>query len=208
MHLNTLSPEQHTILPFLSGFGKRFYLVGGTAIALHLGHRESIDFDLFTEKPFSTAVIYRKLLAQREFRMTLIRREEDQLHCTLNGVKVTFFEYPFRVPLDCKMPNGLRYPSLLTLAAMKAFALGGRAKWKDYVDLYFILRDYFTLQQVSDHARSIFTDAAFSSRMFREQLAYYADVNYSEEVIYLNGCDVTEDEVKTFLTKVAIQPLA
>ena len=48
MHLDVLTREQTELLPFLSQFAKRYYLVGGTAVALQLGHRQSIDFDLFT----------------------------------------------------------------------------------------------------------------------------------------------------------------
>ena len=50
MYPEILSTQQRELLPFISHFKRNFYLVGGTAIALHLGHRRSIDFDLFTEK--------------------------------------------------------------------------------------------------------------------------------------------------------------
>ena len=48
-------------------------------------------------------------------------------------------------------------PDLLTLAAMKAYALGGRAKWKDYVDLYILLRDHFSLAQISEKSKDLFS---------------------------------------------------
>lgn len=53
MHLNILSQKQIELLPFLKKFKKNYYLAGGTAIALHLGHRKSIDFDLFTNLPLN-----------------------------------------------------------------------------------------------------------------------------------------------------------
>jgi hypothetical protein len=87
MHLEILDKKQQELLHYLQWFNRSFYLVGGTAIAFHLGHRRSLDFDLATPS-------------------TLIK------HISL--------------------------PTLLSLAAMKAFALGRRAKWKDYVDLFFI----------------------------------------------------------------------
>lgn len=49
MHLEILNKEQHDLLPFIKKYIKSYYLVGGTAIALHIGHRRSIDYDLFTE---------------------------------------------------------------------------------------------------------------------------------------------------------------
>jgi hypothetical protein len=61
MYLQILSEEQNELLDFVAKFKSRFYLVGGTAIALQLGHRTSIDFDLFSEKPFSVATIHKKV---------------------------------------------------------------------------------------------------------------------------------------------------
>ena len=54
----------------------------------------------------------------------------------LKSVKFTFFEYPFPIEVDCKFEDIIKLPDLLNLAAMKAFALGRRSKWKDYVDIY------------------------------------------------------------------------
>ena len=59
------------------------------------------------------------------------------MNLLVNGVKITFFQYPFPIDTECSFENIFRLPSLLTLAAMKAYALGQRSKWKDYVDLYF-----------------------------------------------------------------------
>ena len=70
-------------------------------------------------------------------------------------------------------------PDLLTLAAMKAFALGGRAKWKDYVDLYLILRNHFSAKEICDMANALFADV-FNPLLFKKQLSYFADVNYSD----------------------------
>ena len=61
MHLEILSKEQLALLPILSSFKKEYYLVGGTAIALHIGHRESLDFDLFKEKNIRKKDLYSKL---------------------------------------------------------------------------------------------------------------------------------------------------
>ena len=57
MHLEILSSQQRELLPFIAQFKRSFYLVGGTAIALHIGHRHSIDFDLFTIKKLNKSRI-------------------------------------------------------------------------------------------------------------------------------------------------------
>ena len=53
--------------------------------------------------------------------------------------------------------DNIRLPELIDLAAMKAYALGRRSKWKDYVDLYFILKDYFTIEQISNNTLNLLT---------------------------------------------------
>lgn len=62
MHKEILTKEQVELLPLLQKFSKNFFLVGGTAMALHIGHRRSVDFDLFSHEAFSIAGIKRKIL--------------------------------------------------------------------------------------------------------------------------------------------------
>jgi len=92
-------------------------------------------------------------------------------------------------------------PSLLDLAAMKAFALGRRAKWKDYVDMYFILHDHFSVEQIAERASAIFGQL-FSEKQFRAQLCYFDDVDFTEPVDFLTK-PVNESEVKDYLTEKA-----
>jgi hypothetical protein len=80
---------------------------------------------------------------------------------------------------------------------MKAFALGRRAKWKDYVDLYFILRDFYTIREISAEALKIFGQM-FSEKLFREQLAFHKDIDYSEPVDFITTI-VNDNEIKDFL---------
>ena len=144
MHPEILTEKHLAILPYLKGFNRKFYLVGGTAIALYLGHRQSIDYDLFCEKPFAKSYVYSRL-NKVPFRKIKLLEDVDQIHFIIHEVKMTFFHFPYSIPHDQKINEFISSPSLLTLAAMKAFTLGRRAKWKDYVDMYFILRDYFTV---------------------------------------------------------------
>ena len=86
-------------------------------------------------------------------------------------------------------------PDLLTLAAMKACVLGLSAKWKDYVDLYFILKDFYSLDDINKKTREIFKQE-FNERIFRTQLSYFKDVDYQEEVIYLPGFKISDTVIK------------
>jgi len=95
-------------------------------------------------------------------------------------------------------------PSLLSLSAMKAFALGRRAKWKDYVDLYFIMKDNYSINDISTEANQIF-GALFSEKMFREQIAFHEDIDYSESIEYLPGYNTPEKEIKDFLISKSLE---
>jgi hypothetical protein len=96
-----------------------------------------------------------------------------------------------------KVGSIITIPSLLSLAAMKAFALGRRAKWKDYVDLYFILHNYYTIQEICKEAEKIFNQQ-FSEKLFRQQLAFHKDIDYTESVEFIITT-VPDDEIKEFL---------
>ena len=88
---------------------------------------------------------------------------------------------------------------------MKALALGGSAKWKDYVDLYFLLKDHCSLKEIELKAREMFGNA-FSTKLFRQQLTYFDDIDYSEEVFYTNE-ETSKQEIKSFLIDVATTKL-
>lgn len=207
VYLNILSQNQKDLLPLIKQYQSDYYLVGGTAIALLLGHRESIDFDLFTFKNKNQLKARKNLEAKTSEKIISIYEGKDQAHFILNGVKITFFNFAHAIPVQ-KVFDGIKMPDLLTLAAMKAFALGGRAKWKDYVDLYFVLNSGIALNEIIDKASVLFNSehsTLFNYRNFMEQLMYYDDVSYEEEVIYVGEKKPTNEEIKAFLTNASIE---
>jgi hypothetical protein len=201
MHPEILSNTQLKILPYLSKLNRTFFLVGGTAVALHIGHRRSIDFDLFTSAKLNKTRIKTKLNSF-PFIKQYIFEDVDQLHILINEVKTTFFYFPYSIEHTSKYENYFTFPSLLDLASMKAFALGRRAKWKDYVDLYFIIKDFYSIKDIGSAARKNFGDI-FSEKLFRQQLAFHKDIDYSEPVEYLIK-PLPDDVIRNFLTEKAI----
>jgi hypothetical protein len=203
MYKNILSIDQEKLLPLVKSFSQNYYLylVGGTAIALHLGHRRSIDFDLFTDKTFSPMHIRTKLLTSYQIDQTF-SQGEGELTVLINKVKITFFHYPFVINKMIDFDNIVYLPDLLTLGAMKAFALGRRAKWKDYVDLYFIFQKY-SFQELVNKTSNIFQNE-FNEKLFRTQLGYFKDIDYSEEIEYMSGFEKKDEEIKLFLEKISL----
>jgi len=204
-HIEILSDRQRELLPFIAQFKRSFYLVGGTAIALHIGHRRSIDFDLFTRKRLNKSRIRKKVFELQYNKKTLFD-DVDQAHFYINDVKTTFFIYPYPVEHPEVFDGIISMPSLLSLSTMKAFALGRRAKWKDYVDLYFILNGYFSVKDISTEAERIFGQL-FSESLFRKQLAFHKDIDISEPVEYIPDFEVDEQVVKDFLIDKSLQEI-
>ncbi len=201
MHPEILTKKQAELLPLLKNLSEEYGLVGGTAIALHLGHRESLDFDLFKNGSLDILQIKRNI--NKLFPIDQVRVENsNEYTLRVNNIQFTFYNYPFNIAYDIPFQNVIALPNLLTLAAMKAYALGKRAKWKDYVDLYFILQKH-SLHEVVTQSETIFK-GEFSEKLFREQLSYYEDIDYSEQIDYLQGFEKKDAEIKTFLENLSL----
>lgn len=201
MHRDILTKNQTELLPLIKSFSKDFVLVGGTAMALHIGHRRSIDFDLFSNKPLNRNSIMRTIKNNKYPTKEILYEAKDQIHITINMVKMTFLQFPHKIKSTNELESIIKIPPLLDLAAMKAFALGGRVKWKDYVDLYFILKDHYDLKMVSNYSKKLFK-TFFNEKLFREQLCYFKDIDYSESIEYY-GEEISKKEIEKFLTEVA-----
>ncbi|MBT3209224.1 MAG: nucleotidyl transferase AbiEii/AbiGii toxin family protein [Bacteroidetes bacterium] len=202
MHKEILNKNQIELLPLVKQFKREFYLVGGTAIALHLGHRRSIDYDLFKLKRLVLNRILNKISAT-EHVYTVTRRAEEQLNLIINNVKFTFYNYPYSVEANCLFEDVIKIPNLLNLAAMKAFALGRRSKWKDYIDLYYILKNHYSINQIVEVSNNIYGQL-FSEKLFRAQLSYFEDIDYSEPVEFLIK-EPSGKEIQEFLIEKAIE---
>ncbi len=201
MQKEILSDNQEKLLPFLKKFKKNYYLVGGTAIALYIGHRKSIDFDLFTFSTLNKKKISLEI-QKSHLEVQPLFIDVGQQHFLINNVKFTFFHYPYLIEHENLFLDVISLPSLLDLAAMKAFALGRRSKWKDYVDLYFILKEFYTMEQIVQKAAYYFPDQ-ISEKLLRNQLAFHKDIDYTEEVDFVIDNPPSQKEIKDFLIEIA-----
>jgi hypothetical protein len=144
-HLDILPKPQRRLWDELAAVPPEFVLYGGTAIALHLGHRRSLDFDFFGNQPFDPA----KLGASIPFMAaaTVTQREPNTLSGIVNRggpVKLSFFGVPGLprlAPPHIAPDNALQIASLLDLAGTKVNVVQLRAEAKDYRDIDAILRD-------------------------------------------------------------------
>lgn len=196
MHDEVLTKTAAEIMPRFAKF-KEFYLVGGTALALQIGHRRSIDFDFFSDKPLPARLLERAKRSVSPDAVSVTYRSAEQLNVSVRGIKATFlfFDYPVVKPL---LPyKGLSIASVHEIAAMKAFSIGKRLSFKDYVDWYFLLKEHHVeIKEVIAIAQKKF-GGDFNDRLFLGQLVSLSDVP-TQTIDFLRG-EVTREEIGKFL---------
>lgn len=142
MRLDCLLPAARKVLKTIAPVvaERRFVLAGGTAAALRLGHRVSVDFDFFTEYAFQPDKL---LLSIRDLHLTatVLQEEPGTLTLSVKGVKVSFFQYPYSFDEATSVLHGVPIAGLIDIASMKLIAMAQRGAKRDYVDLYAILQD-------------------------------------------------------------------
>jgi hypothetical protein len=179
LQLSILPPPQRRLWDELLQVPEDFVLYDGTAIALQLGHRESLDFDFFARSPVDpTAMLTRiPFLAEAE----PVQVEPDTLTARVDrdgAVLVSFFGVPklprLREPLHVERPR-LRIGDLLELGGMKALVVQKRAEARDYVDIHaLITRAGFALPDLLAAALALY-GRSFAPESTLKALAYYDD---------------------------------
>ncbi|MBI4606463.1 MAG: nucleotidyl transferase AbiEii/AbiGii toxin family protein [Planctomycetes bacterium] len=206
MHDEILTDRQRNGLEVLrrTGLVSRFYLVGGTATALHLGHRLSIDFDLFTDQEFEPGEIIAQL--QSTLPLEVRRQSPATLHSVLNGVQLTFLRYPYPL-LDPLLdgPSGLRVAQTRDLLAMKVVAVAQRGTRKDFIDLYFLCRAGRTLEEGLELLPRKYLGAKFDLYHVVNSLQYFTDAEKQPLPAMLAA--FSWEECKTFFLE-SVPPLA
>jgi hypothetical protein len=165
------------------GFLGDCYLAGGTALALQVGHRQSVDLDFFFDMEIPKVLI--EAVEQKFGRVVAPSvRTADELTVFVSGVKMTFLHYPFPL-LDKTIATDVKpLASVRDIASMKAYALGRRQSLKDYVDLYAVLSEKLVpLNVIIKEAKQKYGEA-FNDRLFLEQLLYTDDLE-EEPILWL-----------------------
>jgi len=121
-------------------FIKSFYLAGGTACAIHLGHRISNDLDFFSEEDLSPFIVKNSLQSNGHFLIDY--SDSKTLIGRFNKTKISFFEYKYPLIRKTHPFINLNISSLEDLACMKIDAISSRGSKRDFVDLYFILKNF------------------------------------------------------------------
>ncbi len=176
--LHILPQPQRNLWPELGQVPHEFTLYGGTAIALQLAHRDSVDFDFFGSASFDPDRLQKAIpfLADAE----IVQRQADTLTARLSrggAVKISFFATPqlgrVQPPLVAA-DTGVRVAALIDLAGMKADVVQKRAEAKDYVDIDALMRAGISLAEALSAARAI-QGPFFNPQITLKALSYYGE---------------------------------
>jgi len=180
-HLEILPPAQKHLWAELSEIPKEFVLYGGTALALHLGHRNSADFDFSGSRTFEVQALetgIRFLAGAR-----IVQRGANTLTAVVERggpVKISFFglpELPRLKPPHVVKDNGLQVASLLDLAGTKASVVQVRAEARDYIDIDALLRLGRLSLPVALAAAGQIYGRSFNPEITLKALSYFDDGN-------------------------------
>lgn len=172
LHTTTVYPPTLELLrelmklPALEGFN----LAGGTALALQIGHRISVDLDFFGDVDFEGITILDSLRDIAEIK--IINQSRAILILNVNGIKVDFVRYRYPLFHPVREMDGVRLFSILDIGSMKLAAITNRGRKRDFFDLFFILRAY-SLRHLLEAYNAKYSDG--SEFLVRKSLVYFED---------------------------------
>lgn len=177
-HLDVLPKETRQALETLAKAlwlsSSPWYLAGGTALALSVGHRSSVDLDFFTpEKSFSIASMTGRLSMPG---WTTDILKEDTVYGRLHGAQVSFIAYPFFVPRAPKLQYGnIAVLALEDIAVMKIVAVSQRGRKRDFIDLFWYCTHKESLEAVLRRLPDQYPSVAHDYHHILKSLVYFAD---------------------------------
>ncbi|MFA4998416.1 MAG: nucleotidyl transferase AbiEii/AbiGii toxin family protein [Candidatus Paceibacterota bacterium] len=155
-----------------SSLAKDFYLAGGTALALQLGHRQSVDLDWFSRQNFSNEKIKKDLALLGNFK--LLSEEKDTIQGILDEIRVSFFHYGYDLLFPLIKFKSIDLADERDIAAMKIDAISSRGSKKDFIDLYFLLKKY-SLAELIGFFENKYKNVEYNKLHILKSFSYFDD---------------------------------
>lgn len=188
----------HTFTQKNPDFLSSFYLSGGTALSLQLGHRESEDLDFFSQKPFQPEFLEHQLLEYGSLSGTEL--SEGTLNTYVNEVKLQFLFYPYRMIQPLVVWEGIHLSSVLDIACTKLQTVAMRGSRKDFIDVYCILTQ-LSLETLLQFTKEKYAESDYSETHILKSLVYFDDAE-SQPMPRMHQ-DVSWEQIKqTIITAV------
>jgi hypothetical protein len=168
---------------------KEFNLVGGTALALKIGHRISIDIDLFSSFPFNSSELGQHLTST--YQATNVRTITNGIFCFVNDIKIDLLSHQYPLVDNIDYAEGVRMVSLLDIGAMKLNAIfGSGQRLKDFVDMYALLEIY-PLDELLDACHRKYAD--LNINLVKNSLLFHDDIIFAP--IEFLGAEINWPEI-------------
>lgn len=198
MYQNVLLPATAEVIKKIYGvsFLQQFYLSGGTALALHLGHRQSEDLDFFTPDTFDPQHLQSEV--QKIGQLDSAEIAEGTLNAFLDTVKFQFLHYPYPLLEPTTAWEGLALSSVIDIACTKIITISMRGSKKDFVDLYFLLKHY-SLQELFEKVGQKYQGVNYNQTHLAKSLIYFEDADAQPMPRMLQH--IEWEEVKTVITQ-------
>lgn len=174
--LNVLGEAEKDVLSCLKGFFQiNGILSGGTALMLQLPFRKSYDFDLFFPYEIPENFLRKASKIFNSNVKVLINNIDEFTFIANDKIKISFIYFPFKRKYKPVLADSIVLSSFKDIASDKAYAIGRRPEYRDYVDLFIILKNGFSLEKVINDAKEKF-NGEFSEKLFLSQLVYFEDL--------------------------------
>ncbi len=155
---------------------KGFCLVGGTALALRIGHRRSVDLDLFSNFSFDVVPLLENLTA--DFNFNLFFSANNTIKGSINGVKVDILSHRYPLIKEPFVEEGIEMLSFQDIIAMKLNAISGSGqRVKDFIDIFYLLRK-FSIEQMIGFYKEKYTQ--YNEVSVLKSLVYFDDVDFND----------------------------
>lgn len=186
LQTNTVKPRLLELLTCLMQQEefKNFILVGGTSLALQIGHRISVDIDLFGKQEIDEPLFIDVL--KKYGKVNVLKKSKNVLIAAVDGIKVDFVNYKYAFIDKYKVVDSIRLASQKDIAAMKINAIAGRGSKKDFIDFFYLLKIY-SLEQIISFYIQKYPDG--SEFMARKSLTYFDDADLEETPVLLQDID-------------------
>ncbi len=207
-----------------SALGRSYYLAGGTALALQICHRKSYDLDYFqlgNEEKINFDHVYSEIInyiPEKNIRVDF--RKADQAVISANNTQVTFLAYPYPLMeslvdgerISKRRLRGIKLASPAEISLMKAYAIGRRTSYRDYVDLYELLRTgKVALDYILKKAQQKYNtggEILFSPKLFLQQLVYTKDVKDKDVALQsVLGSTVNSEAIDEYFGRIVADEL-
>lgn len=199
MFYDILDKKRLEIIPLLNFFKSDFYLAGGTGLALQLGHRDSIDFDYFSPRDIDTKKLFTKVKEVfNGHKIIKVQEEKNTLTVFIDSnIKLSFFTYKYKLLEKLINEPYFKIASILDIACMKLAAIVSRATNKDYIDLYFILKEK-SLKDVLGKLNKKMPELDIN--LVLKSLVYFEDIN-KEKIKFKNNKNIDWQAIEVFFEK-------